>query len=205
MIALPSSAHGYRRGLASSFGGATLDSGHVAWIALGYPDMGLGWGMALHPRVDLLVGANVVLGHPAQVDRLVVGGGGGLVARFGLIRGRTSLAATARLSATAYGEGGGVAALVELLSPGVDLSFRLGPAVALHAGIRLVLEYITEPAAMIGGFEAHGAVSVRLSRHLGLVGGLSVGGSLQNTRDSATARAQATVGLEYLFARDDSR
>jgi hypothetical protein len=149
--------------------------------------------------VDLLLHAEVDVGHPAQIDHLVVGGGGGVVARLGLVRGRTSLALSARLGATAYGEGSGVAVLLDIVSPGADVSLRLTDRAAIHAGLRVVLGYVTEPADVIGGFEARVGASVRLAGRLGLFGTVGGGGTLWSAHQPATARLEAVVGLEYVI------
>lgn len=150
----------------------------------------------MHPWVDLLLHGEVTLGHPAQVDRLIVGGGGGLAGRLGLVRGRTSLAVTARLGATAYGEGGGAAALVDIVSPGIDLSFRVTGRAALHTGLRVVLGYVTEPAAFVGGFEGRFGLTIGLTDSLALLGSIASGATLWGAQGPATARLEVMVGLE---------
>ena len=199
LLASPDSAHAYRRGLASAVGGATIQEGHVAWLGLGYPSLGAGWGMAVHPVIDLLLHAEVIVGHPGQVDRFAVGGGGALAARFGLVRGRTSLALTVRAGGIAYGEGSGVAALIDIVSPSVDLSFRLSPRVSLHTGIAVPLQYVTEPAQLTGGFMGSAGLSARLTEGLALIASVAAGGTLWTAQGAATARLDVMVGLEYHF------
>jgi hypothetical protein len=172
----------------------------VAWLGLGFPSLGAGWGLAVHPVIDLMVHAEVAVGHPARLDRLVVGGGGGAAARFGILRGRTSLAITVRAGAIAYGEGSGVAALVDLVSPSVDLSFRLARGVALHTAIRVLLQYVTDPAQMTGGFEGRAGLSARLTRSLALIASVAAGGTLWTAYGHGTARLEVLVGVEYVFS-----
>jgi hypothetical protein len=197
VLGSPGIAEGYRRGLASSVGGASLGRGHVAWIGLGYPRAALGWGVAVHQRVDLLLEAEAAFGHPAQSDRLIWGGGGGLTLRVGVLRGRTSLALSARAAATVYAEGGGVAVLLDLLSPGVELSLRLSPIVALHASLRVPLHYLTQPPSFGGGYEARCGVSVVVWRDLAVFTVIGAGATLWSVHGAGSPRVEAVAGIEY--------
>jgi hypothetical protein len=197
VLSLPATVSAYRRGLGSSIGGSTLDRGHVIWIAGGYPSLGLGWGMAVHPLVDLMVHAELLYGSPNEVDDTIVGGGGGVRARVALLRGRTSAAVTVDLAADAYGEGGGAAALLDLVSPGAELSFRLSPAIAIHTRIQVALAYATQPNTFFGGFEVGAGVTVGLTSHLAFFGTASTGATLSTSSGHGAVRLEALVGLEY--------
>ena len=197
-------ATAFRRGLASTTGAATLGAGHALWVGVGFPALGAGWAVALHPRVDLGVHGEVDFGHPAALERLVVGGGGGLGLRVGLLRGRTSLALVVRGGATAYGEGRGVAAVLDLLSPALAVSFRLGPRLALHSGLGVDLAYVTRPALLVGGFVARGGLSWRATDRLGLFARVAAGAMVWSPTARAEARLEALVGLEVFLARPDA-
>lgn len=197
LLGLPTTAQAYRRGLGSSLGGATLGQGHVLWIAAGYPVTGIGWAVALHPRFDLGVNANVSYGNPANIGEGLFGGGGGVTGRFALLRGRTSAALNFGLAATAFSEGSGAAAFVDLGSPAVMLSFRVARLVAIHGGIRVVLHYITEPADFVGGFEARGGTTIGLTSHLALTLSAAFGMTIWGPYDPGTARVEVMAGVEY--------
>jgi len=204
LLAAPHEAQAYRHGLGSSIGGATLGRGHVLWLAAGYPTTSLGWAVALHPLVDLGLHAEVVYGSPAWLGEEMLGGGGGVRARVALLRGRASVALVVDLAATAYAEGTGVAALVDLGSPALDLSFRLGPRLALHAGIGVPIHYVSSVSSafatstrVLGGFEARGGVTAVVRPGLALVGSVACGATIWSSRDHATARLEVLVGLEY--------
>ncbi len=197
VLCLPATAQAYRRGFGTSLGGATLDVGHVLWLSGGYPMLGVGWGMAVHPLVDLMVHGELIYGSPNQVDRSIVGGGGGVRARIALLRGRTSAAITLDAAADAYVEGSGAAALIDLISPGVEISFRLGPSIALHTRMQVVLGLITRPMDLTGGFEVGAGVTVGLTRALAFIATVSTGVTLSGADEPATVRLEALVGLEY--------
>lgn len=197
LICFPASAEADRRGLGSSEGGATLDRGHIFWIGAGYPMFEIGWGMALHPLVDIMVHAELLYGSPNEVDDTIIGGGGGVRTRVALVRGRTSAAVTMDLSADAFGEGGGAGALLDLVSPGVELSFRVTPWISIHARMQLVLCYVTRPARFFGGFEIGTGVTIKLTRSLSFFGSASTGTSLSNADDPGAVRLDVIVGLEF--------
>ena len=196
LLCLPAPAEAFRRGLGSSLGGATRDRGHIFWIGAGYPALELGWGMALHPIVDIMVHAELLYGSPNQVEETIFGGGGGVRARVALLRGRTSAAVTMDLSADAFGEGGGAGALLDLVSPGAEISFRLNNWLAIHARLQLVLCYVTRPSRFYGGFEVGAGVTMKLSRSLSFFGVASTGTSLGSADDPGTVRLDIRVGLE---------
>ncbi len=196
-LTVPSAAEAYRRGLDSWLGGATLDDGHVLWFIAGYPSLSLGWGVAVHPRIDLGVLALVAYSDPAHLGESLVGGGGGLRVRFGLIRGRLSLSAIVDLNATAYTEARGTAALLHLGSPTLALSIRLADRVALHVSIRAVIQYVTAPAELIGGVEGAGGVTIGLTRRFALLASVSYGTTLGAPHSPGAGRLEALIGLEY--------
>jgi hypothetical protein len=195
--ALPSTAEAYRRGLGSALGGATLGRGHSLWLLAGFPTTAVGWTVAVHPRVDLTVLGQVAYGDPARLGEPLVGGGGGGRARFALARGRLSVAAVVDLGAVAYSESHGSAALVDILSPTLALSMRLGDRVALHANVRAVLQLVTAPAELIGGVEAGLGATVGLTRGLALLVSASYGTSISAPYGPGAGRLAALVGLEY--------
>lgn len=211
VLVAPRAALAYRHGLGSSIGGATLGRGHALYLTAGYPTTTLGWAMALHPRVDLGVHAEVVYGHPAWLGEEMYGGGGGVRARVALLRGRTSLAVVVDLAALAFAEGTGVAALVDLGSPALEISFRLGPRLALHAGLAVPLHYVSAVSSqfatrshLLGGFEARGGVTAEVRPGLSLIGSVAWGATIWSAQDHATARLEVLFGLEYRLGRGDA-
>lgn len=204
-LSFPASASAYRRGLGSSIGGSTLNQGHVIWVGGGFPWLGVGWGMAVHPLVDILVHAELLYGSPNQVDETILGGGGGIRARVALLRGRTSAAITMDLAADAYAEGGGAAALLDLVSPGAEVSFRLSPSIAIHTRIQITLAYVTQPDEFYGGFEVGAGVTVGLTSSLAFFGSASTGTSLSTLNDPGAVRLELLVGLEYRIGHRNPR
>jgi hypothetical protein len=209
----PNEAHAYRRGLASSIGGATLDQGHAIWLATGYPRTSIGWAMALHPVFDLGVDAEVVYGSPVVLGDSMIGGGGGVHGRVALVRGRLSAALSFGVSAIAFFQGGDSAALIDMGSPSAEISIRFSDRFALHASLRLVLQYITAPvlqyittpAQFIGGFEGGAGATVALGERLALFFSLDYGTTMWRAQESGTARLDITLGVEYRLGGAPSR
>lgn len=197
VLALPGTALGYRRGLATALGGAPLGQGHLLWLQAGFPSTQLGWDVGLHPLVDFGLSAAVVYSDPTELAAPMVGGGGGARLRVALLRGRASLGATVEVGATAYPESTGVAALLDLGSPSLLLSYRFSERVAAHASIQVVLQYITAPARFVGGFEGGGGVTIGLTEQLALTVSAAVGTSIASDTNVGTARLSAHLGLEY--------
>jgi hypothetical protein len=211
LLGAPREAQAYRHGLGSSIGGATLGRGHVLYLMAGYPTTTLGWAMALHPLVDLGVHADVAYGHPAWLGDEMYGGGGGVRARVALLRGRASLALVVDLAAIAHAEGTGVAAFVDLGSPALEISYRLGPRLALHAGLAVPLHYVSSVSSQfatqshfVGGFEARGGVTAEVRPGLSLVGSVAWGATIWSSRDYAPPRLEVLFGLEYRLGRGDA-
>lgn len=209
----PGEARAWRRGLASSIGGATLDEGHLIWLSTGYPRTSIGWAMALHPLFDLGVTADVVYGSPVVLGDAMIGGGGGVQGRVALARGRLSAALSFGVSALAFRAGGGAAALIDLGSPSAEISIRFGDRFALHASLQLVLQYITAPvlqyittpAQVIGGFEAGAGATVALGERLALVFSIDYGMMLWQVQESGVAHLEVIVGVEYRLGEAPSR
>jgi len=182
-------------------GGSTLQSGHAIRLRAGFPSVEIGWAMALHRRIDLMAHLGAVYSSPAELGDWIAGGGGGVAARFALLEGPTALAATVRFGAIGYGEGFGNAAMLDLGSPGLELSIRLNSRLAAHAGLRVALFYVSRPAKFLGGFEGRGGFTLRVLAALSLFVDGSLGATLEDDQENANLTFALTSGLEYLFGR----
>jgi hypothetical protein len=194
----PSRAEAYRYGLGSSIGGATLNQGHLLFLAAGFPRTTLGWLGNLHPMVDLGLYLELTYAHPAQLGEELIGGGGGGIARFALLRGRASVAIVLDVSAVAFAEGRGAAVMIELGSPSLELSFRLNDRLAVHGAVGVKIEYVTVHGQLLGGVEARGGVTFRVAERWALFGTAAYGLSVTNlnTYQEASPRLEALVGVE---------
>lgn len=203
-------AWGYRYGLGTSLGGATLRQGHLLSLSAGFPRVRLGWLGAVHPAIDLGLYLEMDYNHPAELGEPFIGGGGGGVARFALARGRASVAIVVDFSALAFSEGGGAALLLELGSPALELSLRVADRVAIHAAVGANIEYVTAQSQLFGGFEARGGVTIGLTNRWALFATVSYGMTVWshsprpsvielNTNQGATARFEGLIGAELNF------
>jgi len=193
-----SRAEAYRYGLASTLGGATLNHGHQLSLAAGFPRTTLGWLAAAHPSVDLGIYLELIYSHPAQLGEELIGGGGGVVARFALLRGRTSIAIVLDFSASAFAEGRGAAVLIGLGSPSLQISFRLNDRLAVHGVVGAKIDYVTVLNQLFGGVEARGGVTLRLNERWALFGTAAYGLSVHNldTHQQASVHLEALLGVE---------